>query len=383
MPAAGQLVVLGSSTTALAVARQAWRRGLPVVIADTVAGIAFRTRRARSVLLPGGDDASLQRLAGLARDGATMLVATSDDWVRFLCRHRGALAGGYTHILHPRDEVLDLCLNKLRFARWCAQQGIPSPAACSGDDPGGLARLRLPVLIRPAETVHSAPAHVPKALQAASAAELGEGLERFRARGVEAVVSESLLDRPLTQFSIPFVHRAGRTQAYVARKVRPRPESCKVGTWVELYPAPEVEALARRVVAALDAEGIGEVEILRCEQTGESHVIEVNARPWSQFPMAAAAGYDFLAVALDRESAAPEAARRPVRWIDFTSDLYVVFGQGDGLRARGQIGWGEYLASLASVNSFAKLDLLDPWPFLFDLGQFVGDRLSASDRPSP
>lgn len=367
------LVVLGSSTTALAVARHGHDLGLGVLLADDRPGIAFDSRRAGHVLLAGGEADRLRDLAAASRGGA--VIATGDEWLRFVRRNRPALGRAFGRILHPADAVLDVCLDKLAFARWCVDRGIPTPAAAPGNDPAALGRLRFPLLVRPAETAHSGPrSGLPKALNVEDPAGLGPALDRFHAQGERAVVTESLLGRPLDQFSVPFVRQGGATAAYVARKLRPLPESCRVGTYVETAPDPDVLALATRLVAALDYDGMGEVEILRDLSTGALTVIEVNARPWSQYAMSRKAGYDFLGAALGGGVGAPAGPVRPVSWVDFTSDLYMVFSRSEGMIAAGRLSPGAYLASLLRVNAWAKLDLADPRPFFADLASFLGSR---------
>ena len=61
----------------------------------------------------------------------TWLIATSDAWLRFLVAHRTILERHFEAILHPCNRALAICLEKGRFARWCVENGIPTPAGYS------------------------------------------------------------------------------------------------------------------------------------------------------------------------------------------------------------------------------------------------------------
>jgi predicted ATP-grasp superfamily ATP-dependent carboligase len=188
-------------------------------------------------------------------------------------------------------------------------------------------------------------------------------LAKFADGQCVAVVSESLLHTPLTQFSVPFARSDSHFEVFVARKVRPAPRHCSVGSYVELAPQPDVESLARRVATALDYFGIGEAEILRDDATGRLFLIEVNARPWLQYALAPASGHDFLGPLVGKS----RAMRRVTdgrRWIDFESDLFGAFSSSVGAVRLGELGLGSYLLSLMRANVYARFDLRDPLPAL-------------------
>ena len=204
---------------------------------------------------------------------------------------------------------------------------------------------------------------MPKAVDVLSEADLEMWLSKFAERQCAAVVSESLLHTSLTQFSVPFVRTGDHLEAFVARKVRPAPKHCSVGSYVELAPQPEVENLTRRAEIGLDYFGVGEAEILRDDATGRLFLIEINARPWLQYALAPASGHDFLGALLGR----PRAMRRVTngrRWIDFDSDVFGAFSSSVGAVRLGELGLGSYLLSLLRANVYARFDLRDPMPAL-------------------
>lgn len=359
-----KLVILGSTITALAVVRDAHAHGVQAVVVDSQNGIAFSSRFARACRLADADrdEAVLERLLGLSGP-ASALIATGDPWVRFIVRHRAVLDAQFGSVLHPSNAALDTCLDKQRFAAWCVAHGLDTPRSwVAGAQPRPVG-LDFPLLVRPAQTLHGRPHHgLPKAVEVHDEADLADLLARFAAADCAALVSESLLSQRVTQYSIPFSRNGNALISFVARKRRPAPERCSVGTYVELAPHPQVESLARRAVEALDYYGIGEVEILHVESTGRSCLIEINARPWLQYALAPASGHDFLGLLLGRSAATARRVTEGLRWIDFQSDLFGALSSSEGAVRHGQISLSSYLVSLVRSNVYARFDWRDPAP---------------------
>lgn len=361
-----RLVILGSTLTALAVARDAHAHDLHPVIVDTQDGIAFRSRWVTpSLLPPDSDDAAiLSRLNGFS--AGSFLVATGDPWVRFVMRNRTALDSAFQSVLHPANAMLNVCLDKGRFSHWCAANGLPAPRAWVAAEQARPDNLSPPFLIRPTETLHGTPNFaLPKAVEVNDEQELASWLARFAAAGRRALVSESLLGQRLTQYSVPFARKKGELLSFVARKVRPDPVRCSVGTCVELAPHAEAEALARNAAEALEYFGVGEAEILHSEATARSYLIEINCRPWLQYPLAPASGHDFLGMLIDRPAGRGPKMKTGVRWVDLPSDLFGAFSSSVGVVRNGQLGLGAYVASLSKVNVFARLDMRDLRPVFY------------------
>lgn len=359
-----RLIVLGSSLTALAVARNAAHLRLRPLVFDTDAGIAFSSRCAERELFGSADEQAVERLTALAADEPSWLIATSDAWLRLIAAHRDALASAFGEILHPADAALAICLEKARFADWCRRNALPAPRCFSGDDlREDAASASFPLLLRPAASMHWAPGVVPKAMHVRNAEELRHWLDVYAAAGVAPLVTESLLDRPLTQYSVGASRRGGRTMAFVAVKRRPLPQDCQVGTYVELMADEAVEALARRALDALDFAGIGEVEILRDESSGRDYLIEINARPWVQYGLGVASGHDLLAFQLDPERFdAGSAVTSGKRWLNFPNDLFYCFSRSVGVVRHGRLPAREYVRSLVHANTFAHFAWTDPLP---------------------
>jgi len=363
------LIVLGNTLTALAVVRDASRRGLAPVLVDKTWGIACHTRRARLEMLDPeeAEVRQLARLVQLGGGGRNLLIATGDSWLRFIVRHRAALDHAYSRVLHADNAVLETCLNKTRFARWCREHEVAAPLAWFPGQEERPAQLRPPFFLRPADTLHDRPVTgIPKAAQAHSEAELQTWLRRYAEAKVEPLVTESLLGQPLVQYSVAVARTDTRTLSFVAEKVRPGPEACSVGTYVRLAPAPAIEASVLSAMEKLGYFGVAEVEVLHAPETGRHVLIEINARPWLQYALAPASGHDFLGLLTGRESRERQ-RKSGMAWLNFHDDLYACWSRSIGMVRRGQVSVMSYLASVAGASVHPVFSAGDAAPYMRSL----------------
>jgi predicted ATP-grasp superfamily ATP-dependent carboligase len=227
-------------------------------------------------------------------------------------------------------------------------------------------------MIRPDLTLHSAPrADLPKAREVRSPDECRTLLERYEGAQVAPIATESLLVPGVIQYSVPFARAGGKILSFCARKVRPSPEWCATGTYVEMCNAPAVERLARRAVEAVDCYGIGEVEILHEPASGRDCLIEINARPWVQYALAPASGHDFLSFVLSDGKEAGPSRKNDLRWIDFRSDFYVCFSRDAGMVRHKHLSWSDYVKSVLSANVYAKFNRHDLAPYWADTVEWM------------
>lgn len=368
-------VILGTSITGLAVARNASDLGLDPVLVDDEAGIAAKTRAAKVRIFPGSDDDRIIRaLARRAADGPCCLIATSDKWLRFIARNRAALERDFHRILHPSNDVLEVCLDKRKFADFCARTGFRSPRTFNLRD---RRKVQFPLILRPTESNRVARKIVEKARLVRTSEELDRLLPEYSRAGVEPIATESLLGRDLEQWSVGLARNGVAIAGITARKLRPSAHACSVGTFVELAWDQKVWDLGVSVIEALDLQGFGEAEILRDAKTGEMFVIEVNPRPWVQFSLAPASGHDLLGFLLDPASHNPRAVVRDSRvWLDLTSDMYSVFARSGVTRMRPT----EWLRSVASANTYAVFNPSDLGPSSRGLANFASLVATAPGR---
>ncbi len=366
------IVVLGSTVTALAIVREAHQTGRQVHVVDTLAGIAMKSRYPRKVLLSGGDDvqilSELQALAGID----TALVADSDRWLRFILRQHSVLKGMFGAILHPDPKALGICLHKVNFLKWCRDNNIPAPKlyeVCSASDLDAL--VEYPVIVRPEETRHGDRSGLPKAVEVRNADELRDWLLLFEKHAVRPVVCESALSTGVRQYSVGLARHQGRVISFVAEKIRPLAARCSGGCYVVGSSNLAVQMLAESTLDLLDFQGIAEVEILCDTKQGKHWVIEVNARPWVQFPLPAKAGCKLLSFALGEPLVDTSGLSADKRWLWFATDFYECFSAADGLVSTGQMSFRNYLLSVLQANAHAFWNPGDPWPFCYEFSRFL------------
>lgn len=378
MQAVDHLVVLGSTLTGLALVRAAHAAGLQVTLVDANAGIATFSRYPEVVRLsttePSKVLAELERLAA-ARPSA--LVADSDAWLRFIVQHDQRLRSIFAQVLHPGADAARICLDKNDFLRWCEGAGFAAPRRYEVTaDMAVLPEPVFPLLIRPESTRHGMGNDLPKAIEVQDREALAHWLTRYRALGAQPAVSQSLLRPRIRQYSIGIARRrSGATRTMVAEKLRSYPDQCAGGTFVVLTRQDRVASMALRMLEALDYVGIAEVEIMHDDSTGESFVIEINARPWTQFALSQSAGLDFLGFLLRDGGAAdrpgPEETNRAKRWLNFEADAFACFSRSTGVVRHGRLGLLAYLKSVSSANVFAVWDADDRRPFRIMLSALV------------
>jgi predicted ATP-grasp superfamily ATP-dependent carboligase len=363
------LVILGASITALAVARDAHSHGLSPIVVERGGGPAALCRYVRVLETDDRDDFAILELLGSVAGPRSAVISTSDNWLRFISRHRAHLDTAFAVVLHPRNDMLDICLNKGAFARWCKAVNLPTPLTHLGIRDGIVENARFPLLVRPANTMHnSRELGIPKAVQVFEQRELDDWLARYKEAAVEPLVSESLLGRDLEQISVSFARRESQSLFLTARKIRPAADRCAVGTCVELHPDPVAAGLANKAAHLLDYLGVGEMEILLDRTSNRHLVIEINARPWLQYGLAPASGHDFLGLLLDvpNRRTMPRVTEGKT-WINLHDDLFSAFSRSVGEVRHGRTSAGAYFASLSKSNVFALLDWRDPAPAIASL----------------
>jgi predicted ATP-grasp superfamily ATP-dependent carboligase len=362
MTAVDRVVVLGSTVTALALVRHARDLGFDCVLLDTKPGVATRTRRAR-VQIAAADSVERQ-LLGLAQERRSALIADSDSWLRRLMPLRNELERDFAAVLHPRNDVLETCLNKTRFLEWCAANRLPAPKLHRADERDGLDCSATPVMVRPESTLHGRAIPLPKAIEIRSNTELATLLQQYERHGVIACVSESLIRPRVRQYSVGVArNRTGATLVFVGEKIRPSVTYCAGGTYVVSSFDQRVADLAVAALDALEYFGIAEMEIFLDPETDALAFVEINPRPWVQYPLARKAGFDLLGLLLHPESPpAPPRRQKAASWLSFWDDLYVCFSRTTGMVTTGETSLPTYLKSLLGARSFPIWAWNDPLP---------------------
>jgi predicted ATP-grasp superfamily ATP-dependent carboligase len=328
--------------------------------------------------------ASVAQIAGgLDSSGGVAVVADSDRWLRFVRMHCNELAGLGWQVLHPREDAIDICLDKSAFLRWCATNGLSAPRWFDETIAAQMDSSAYPLMVRPEWTQHSSNTGLPKAIEVSNHDQLIYWQSRFGAAGVRLSICESLLREGILQFSVGAARdERGRVRTFVAEKIRPHALQCAGGTFVVKSRQDDVEQLAVQALDKLDLFGIAEVEVLYDAIARRGYLIEVNARPWLQFGLPYACGCDLLDHMAGNSLRDSGRRRRSHAWLYFSSDLYACFARTDGLLRNGKIGVSQYLHSLLKSNVYAVWDWRDPRPALLSTLRSALSVVSRLFRPS-
>jgi predicted ATP-grasp superfamily ATP-dependent carboligase len=144
----------------------------------------------------------------------------------------------------------------------------------------------------------------------------------------------------------------------------------RASTYVESVEDAEVEAVSRRLIAAMGYSGVLELEYKRDPRSGVLKLLDINPRVWGWHSLGERAGVDFpyLQWLLLQGLEVPERrGRAGVRWVRMTTDLPTVLGE---LRA-GRLSPLSYLRSLRPPLAFAIWAADDPKPGAVELPEIL------------
>ena len=374
-------VVLGSDYKALGIVRSLGRHRIPVwVIRDEHALASLSRYTRRSVAWPDTDEAG--RVAFLLELGRShkldgwALFPTDDETAALLSRNRHALCERFRSTVTGWD-VMRWAYDKRLTYRLAAGLNVDHPRTVYPRTRGDVLSYDggYPAILKPAARPEMNSFTASKAWRV-------DDPEMLVARYDEAA---ALLDPSLImiqelipghgdgQLSYAALCRNGEPLASVtARRIRQWPmDFGRASTYVETIDAPEVEAIARRVLGALRFDGIVEIEFKRDARDGRLKLLDINPRAWGWHTLGARAGIDFpylLWRLLEGARFRGLRGRPGVRWIRMLTDLPTALSE---MRAK-RLSPLAYLSSLRGPIEFAILAPDDPLPALAELPTTLG-----------
>jgi D-aspartate ligase len=388
-------IVIGGDYKSLGVVRSLGRHGIPVwVLTDDhlLAGYSRFCRRA----LPWPAATEAEQVAYLldlandnSLDGWTIFPA-SDETAALLARNRDALAERYRLSVLAPWETLQSAYDKRLTYRLAAELGVDHPRTHYPRHRGDVAAFagQFPVILKPAIRPTLDRFTIDKGWPADDLASLLSRYDEACAVSDPAaiMIQEVIPGDGSAQLSYAALCRAGEPVAHLsARRTRQWPlDLGRASTFVETIDAPDVEALARRVLRALRFDGIVELEFKRDPRDGMLKLLDINPRAWGWHTLARGAGVDFpylLWRMVHGETIEPVRGRAGVRWVRALTDVPTAIG---AIRA-GKLSIFGYLASLRPPIELAVLALDDPLPALLEIPASAylawTRRQMATDRP--
>jgi len=303
------------------------------------------------------------------------LMYGSDDALELIYAHRERL-GRHFRFLVTDPAVAGALIAKDRFQALAAERGLPVPGelAWEGDGPGTLAGTAREVLVKPRVKIdwHDSVLH--------ARVFGGDSKARIYANGLEVLADPAVAlfrdqltfqdyipggDEALWSFHGFADERGALLASFVGRKIRTDPPLTGESAFIELAHDDGLAALGRDIAARLPLKGAFKMDFKRDPRDGRWYILEINARYNLWHYLGAANGMNLMAVAYGyllghqrRMPARPSAARR---WLSLEND----WRSFRVLRARGELGFGRWLASIAfSRNVYNLFAWSDPGPWL-------------------
>lgn len=320
------------------------------------------------------------------------LMYGSDESLELLYRHRERLQRYFLFLLND-PEVAEGLLEKDRFQELGESRGLPvaKTLAWDGDHGSSLAAFPGPVVVKPRSKVDwHASAMRERLFEGESKARIFADGQEAAAHPAVALFREQLAfqeyipgdDGALWSFHGLADENGVVLASFVGRKLRTFPPDTGESAFIELDQDEELRALGTEVAARLPLKGVFKMDFKRDPRNARWYLFEINARFTLWHYLGAANGVNLMAATYDflLEGSRPELPsqyRRDYRWLSFALDRRA-FG---ALRARGEIGWAEWLASLATLrNVYSMFSWSDPGPWLRFWSNRLGRRwLRGSD----
>jgi predicted ATP-grasp superfamily ATP-dependent carboligase len=356
---------------------------IPVVVASSTADEpAFASRYCHGkIQLPSlGDrravaDSLLRAGAHLAQGVGRRipLFYSNDDWQRLVQDYRSELAEHYALLLNDAD-VADALIDKDRFQPLAVERGLPIPRSLEWDE---LDQACGPVLVKPrAKYKDPTPAQL-RLFGAQAKARIFPDGRALRADAAAQQLRQELViqeyiegdDRDIWSFHGFCDEESRLLDWFIGRKIRTYPILTGASTFLELAHDEELAQLGPRIVSALGLKGVFKVDLKRHPRTGRFHLLEVNARYNLWHYLGAANGLNLPLTAYEhlvygKRPSAPSGYRTTHRWLYLRFD-WLAYRE---LAARGELGLGGWLASLAAAPKVCQtFSWSDPLPFLFRL----------------
>lgn len=375
-------LVIGGDYRALGVVRSLGRRGVPVWVLRPAGDHTLATHSRfvrRTIPLPDGDPGRLALLRDLSvRAGLAgwTLFPTADATAAFVARHHEELAEHF-RLTTPAWDAYRWAYDKRLTYLLAAGADVPYPMVYTPRDRTELDGYSgpFPAILKPATKPRlNLPAT--KAWLVRDRAELTRRYDEVAPVAEPgALMIQELVPRTGGQLSVAAVCRDGKPLVCaVAERVRQYPmDFGRSSTYVETTDDPQVEALGRRVLAAMPFDGLAEVEFKRDPRDGVCKLLDINVRVWGWHTIGAAVGLDFTHLAwqlANGQPLPPVHVPAGLRWLRLTTDLPAAYHE----IAEGRLSVRSYLRTLAAPHERAVAALDDPLPGLLEIPLYLMSR---------
>jgi predicted ATP-grasp superfamily ATP-dependent carboligase len=296
-------LLLGEGLTLLGAVRCFGRAGIPAYVLTDPVPLAKPSRWFRALpgqsIHPHSYDELPALLARLELERA-VLVPCSDPWAAAAGRLDPALAERFPSVVSTA-EVIDLVIDKGRFAGVLAEADIPHPRTYSLAGRESLDQVPEGVFdrgfLKPRDSVAFLSAFGVKAFDFRSRGEAERLLDRAEAAGLSMLLQEYIPGNADQHYFIDgVIDRNGDfTVLFARRRLRIFPARFGNSTALVSIPLDKAEdavASLRTLAPRIGLRGIFSAEFKHDPRDGRFKLIEVNARPWCFIEFAATCGAD-------------------------------------------------------------------------------------------
>jgi predicted ATP-grasp superfamily ATP-dependent carboligase len=370
-------IILGIEYQALGLLRQLRATGVPCVLIDQDRWGAARFSRycQRAYQCPRYDSDQfwgwLVKLQEQERLDGWLLIATDDEQVRQIALHIEEANQRFRYV-GPSWSLYEQLYDKRLNYRWCLKHGICSPISYLPEAPDDLpdGHLEYPFIVKPAFKRNFKQYSKAKAVVVNSRSQL-ESLLAGQFSGLdihEILYQEIIPGGGAQQWSYAGLFVQGNpVAAFTACRVRQHPPDFgRASTYVVAEHNPEVEAESRKIMAALQYTGLGEVEWKRDPRDGQLRFLEVNARCWGWHTLASRVVGNLPRMLYDHAHAqiVPSVVPRyGAKWVKHITDIPVVLD----MRRRHDLSLAEYFKSLQGNLIGCEWEWIDPAPFFLQV----------------
>ncbi len=370
-------IILGVTTNGLSFVRSLGARGVPVWMLDEPRERpGMSTRFGTAVSMPdicSEPDAWLAKVLDLAERAPSppVVIATGDEHVLFVSRHRDRLAPHVRFRVPPSDVVEMLC-DKRRQYEWLIREGIAMPRTVfldGGDDVVALTErtIGFPCVLKPSAS-HRWMRHRTgvKLAIAGDVCALRDAYDGMAPAGGPMVLQEFVPGEDATLHGyLAYCGRAGRpTAALTKRKLRQWPTAAGNGSLQISTRNEEIASTSETILMRLGYEGLVGIEYKWDARAGRYLLIEINPRSVSGNQLAIDCGIDFPLIAcrdvLGTGEPPPVTYRCGIKYLHLGWDVQAAAA----LRRAGTLTIRDWLWSLRGVRSTAMFSPSDPKPFL-------------------
>lgn len=376
--------------TGLQASRALARYGIPVIgIADDLSHFCNRTNTCKQTLTANTTNEELIDAlikTGRSLDRKAVIIPISDDSVHIISLNRNKLEEYYNFTL-PEHKVLDLFMNKVKFYKFCQDNGFPIPLTFFPKNRSDLKeianRINYPCIIKPprADSVWWKFCRK-KVLPVKDPEQLYEAYDRSLDATDAPIVQEWILGQDSNLNSCTFYYDRGHTPliTFTSRKLRQWPiEAGEISLGEEIRNQYLVEQTIE-LFKGVRFTGVGSLEMKLNDRDGKYYIMEANVcRLPLRCGIVEAGGveliYTIYSEALGLNSSTNTKQRfRGVKWISLHRDYLAA----RSYHTRGELTLTEWLNSLKGVNTFAVLSIRDPLPFIYEMYLII--KTSLRDR---